>query len=269
MFPPHFSPNRPTSPIEKPLVWDVKYFKALFTQLRMHLLFGIYPFVVRTQATSLEYCQSPNTLPIIPPKTNNFFCDKVSKKKIIYSICASKILPLWVKETTYWATLAEVWSVDQGNTLSFLTHHWGGHTWNTAFSARRCCWRGSCEDNKARLFLLVATRGNSHKLWLEMFRLYFRKISSPWGWCNVGVVCRMVVRSQFLYVFHHSHFHQFPWWQKSHGLCSTHTWDTAVTVVSHYLEVQPFFSCSRGKRDIICCFLSICPGCSLMGPVLS
>lgn len=50
-------------------------------QLRMHLSSGINPFVVRTQAISLKYQQSPNTPPIIPPRIYNSSCDKVRKKK--------------------------------------------------------------------------------------------------------------------------------------------------------------------------------------------
>ena len=146
----------------------------------MHLSSGIHPFVVRTQATSLKYRQSPNTLPVIPPKRNNFSCDKMSKKKF-YSICASKMLSLWIKETTYWPTLGEVLPADQGNTLSLWTQHWWGHTWNTASSIGPCCSRGSCEDNRARLFLVVATRGNSHKLWLEISRWTSGKFLHPEG----------------------------------------------------------------------------------------
>lgn len=241
----------------------------------MHFSSGIYPFMMRTQATSLRYQQSPSVLPIIPLKTNNWFCDKVRKKntktknqpKIPRAFVPTRYSHWELKKPhtgLLWEKcgqqIKEILYVSLDSTPEIIHPVLGPAVQG---GVMKTTWVLLCNGNSEQLSQAVAWDVQA-KIRENFFTM---RAVQPWSSVQEGGEISVLL-----------HFPPQPFplismilkaQHKSHGLCShphlTHwshccfplPWDTTVFIL--------FW----GRRGIICYFLPIFLDCSRMRPVLS
>lgn len=150
-----------------------------------------------------------------------------------------------------------MWPAEQGNNLSLWTQHQKSciQCWSLMFKVQ--LWR------PVGPFFVMTTQSNGHKLWLERFRLNLEEMCSMrpvQPWISVQKGGEILVLWHFPTTDIPTNFYDSKGTAQKLQVVLSPTSNTLKALLFLIiLRWNRFFSCSRGRRDIISCFLCIFP----------